>query len=297
MRYGFARGSGGVRGARHRHGNRRHERRGATGRRTPRHRPPGPEDGRHRRSDQRRMGRLRRYAGRLGPAAEVDTVRVLVIEDDDPLRALVRRGLSEDGYIVDALPDGRDCDEYLAAANYDAVVLDLNLPREDGLSILRRIRGAGNHVPVLILTARDGAADVVAGLDAGADDYLRKPFVFDELGARLRSLARRPPNRIDTILKMGDLTFDAQTRQAHRGERDLMLTAKESLFLEVLMRSPGRTVTRRMLEDRLWDRDSDRASNVLDVYARRLRNKLTENGEPQLLHTLRGLGYRLEHSY
>jgi len=221
-------------------------------------------------------------------------VRVLVIEDDEPLRALVRRGLSEDGYVVDSLPDGRDCDEYLAAANYDALVLDLNLPREDGLSILRRLRAAGNHVPVLILTARDGAADVVAGLDAGADDYLRKPFAFDELGARLRSLARRPPNRIDTTLKMGDLTFDAETRQAHRGERDLMLTAKESLFLETLLRNAGRTVTRRMLEDRLWDRDSDRVSNVLDVYARRLRKKLTENGEPQLLHTLRGLGYRLE---
>ncbi len=221
-------------------------------------------------------------------------MRILVIEDDEPLRALVRRGLSEDGYIVDALADGRDCDEYLAAASYDALVLDLNLPREDGLSILRRIRAAGNHVPVLILTARDGAADVVAGLDAGADDYLRKPFAFDELGARLRSLARRPPNRIDTLLKMGDLAFDADTRQAHRGERDLMLTAKESLFLEVLMRNPGRTVTRRMLEDRLWDRDSERVSNVLDVYARRLRKKLTEDGEPQLLHTLRGLGYRLE---
>jgi DNA-binding response OmpR family regulator len=227
----------------------------------------------------------------------VDTVRVLVIEDDEPLRALLRRGLTEDGYIVDALEDGRDCDEYLAAAGYDALVLDLNLPREDGLAILRRIRAAGNHLPVLILTARDGASDVVAGLDAGADDYLRKPFAFDELEARLRSLARRPPNRVDAILKMGDLTFDAETRQARRGERDLMLTAKESLFLEALMRNAGRTVTRRTLEDRLWDRDSDRVSNVLDVYARRLRKKLTENGEPQLLHTLRGLGYRLEIPY
>lgn len=224
-------------------------------------------------------------------------MRVLLIEDDEPLRTLLRRGLSEDGYVVDALPDGRDCDEYLAAASYDAFVLDLNLPREDGLSILRRIRAAGNHLPVLILTARDGASDVVAGLDAGADDYLRKPFAFDELEARLRSLARRPPNRVDAILKSGDLTFDAETRQARRGERDLMLTAKESLFLEVLMRNAGRTVTRRMLEDRLWDRDSDRVSNVLDVYARRLRKKLTENGEPQLLQTLRGLGYRLETSY
>jgi len=221
------------------------------------------------------------------------SVRILVIEDDEPLRALLRRGLCEDGYVVDALADGRHCDDYFAGTHYDAMVLDLNLPGEDGLSILRRMRATGHQIPVLILTARDGGADVVAGLDAGADDYLRKPFAFDELEARLRSLARRPPNRIVATLKLGDLVFDSETRQAHRGERDLLLTAKESLFLEVLMRYAGRTVTRRMLEDRLWDRDSDRVSNVLDVYARRLRKKLTEKGEPQLLHTLRGLGYRL----
>jgi DNA-binding response OmpR family regulator len=221
-------------------------------------------------------------------------VRILIIEDDEPLRALLRRGLCEDGYIVDALSDGRDCDEYLAGTHYDAMVLDLNLPLEDGLSILQRVRAQGHQLPVLILTARDGPSDVVAGLDAGADDYLRKPFAFDELEARLRSLARRPPNRIDTILKVGDLVFDSETRQAHRAGRDLLLTAKESLFLEVLMRNAGRTVTRRMLEDRLWDRESDRVSNVLDVYAGRLRKKLTERGEPQLLHTLRGLGYRLD---
>jgi DNA-binding response OmpR family regulator len=157
-------------------------------------------------------------------------VRILVIEDDGPLRALLRRGLCEDGNVV----------------------------------------------------------------DAGADDYLRKPFAFDELEARLRSLARRPPNWIDTVLQVGDLVFDSETRQAVRGRRDLFLTAKEGLFLEVLMRNAGRTVTRRMLEDRLWDRESERISNVLDVYARRLRKKLTEQGEPQVLHTLRGLGYRLE---
>jgi DNA-binding response OmpR family regulator len=224
----------------------------------------------------------------------MDSVRVLVVEDDDPLRALLRRGLSEDGYVVDALPDGRDCAEYLAVVPYDAMVLDLNLPEEDGLSILRRIRAGGHHVPVLILTARDGASDVVAGLDAGADDYLRKPFAFDELEARLRSLSRRPPNRVENVLKHGDVVFDCETRQATRGARDLRLTVKEALFLEVLMRNPGRTVTRRMLEDRLWDRESDWRSNVLDVYARRLRAKLSKNGEPQLLQTMRGLGYRLE---
>ena len=207
---------------------------------------------------------------------------------------MLRRGLSEDGYVVDALPDGRDCDEYLSGAPYDALVLDLNLPGEDGLSVLRRLRARGHQVPVLILTARDGAGDVVEGLDAGADDYLRKPFSFDELEARLRSLSRRPPRRLESVLRVGDVTFDTVTRQAHRNGRDLQLTAKEALFLEILMQNAGHTVTRRMLEDRLWDRESDRASNVLDVYARRLRNKLAVDGEARLLHTLRGLGYRLE---
>lgn len=221
-------------------------------------------------------------------------MRILVIEDDAPLRALLRRGLSEDGHVVDALADGRDCTDYLDGAQYDAMVLDLNLPYEDGISVLRRLRAGGYRLPVLILTARDTGRDVVAGLDAGADDYLRKPFAFDELEARLRSLARRPVNWMENVLQLGDLVFDAQTRQAHRGERDLLLTAKEGLFLELLMRNAGRTVTRRMLEERLWDRESERGSNVLDVYARRLRKKLTECGEPQLLHTLRGLGYRLE---
>jgi DNA-binding response OmpR family regulator len=220
-------------------------------------------------------------------------VRILIVEDDEPLRTLLARGLREDGYVVDALADGRECDDYLAGAHYDVMVLDLNLPGENGLSILRRVRAKGRHVPVLILTARDTAADVVAGLDAGADDYLRKPFAFDELEARLRSLARRSPAWVDGVLEFADLIFDSETRQAYRAGRDLLLTAKEGLFLEILMRNAGRTVTRRMLEDRMWDRQSDRGSNVLDVYAGRLRKKLTEQGEPQLLHTLRGLGYRL----
>jgi DNA-binding response OmpR family regulator len=174
------------------------------------------------------------------------------------------------------------------------MVLDLNLPHEDGLSVLRRVRAGGQRVPVLILTARDGASDVVSGLDAGADDYLRKPFAFDELEARLRSLGRRSIAWVESILHVGDVVFDVETRQALRGKRDLRLTAKEALFLEILMRNAGRIVTRRMLETRLWDHQSERSSNVLDVYARRLRKKLTECGETQMLHTLRGLGYRLE---
>ncbi len=220
-------------------------------------------------------------------------MRILVVEDDDPLRALLQRGLSEEGHVVDALPDGRQCHAYLTSSPYDAVVLDLNLPHQDGLTLLRRLRDGGETTPVLVLTARDGTGDVVAGLDAGADDYLRKPFAFDELEARLRSLSRRPPSWTGDVLHAGDVVFDCTTRQARRGQRDLMLTAKEGIFLEIVMRNAGRIVTRRTLEDRLWDRASDPGSNVLDVYARRLRNKLTAGGEPPLLQTIRGLGFRL----
>ncbi|MEO6834707.1 MAG: response regulator transcription factor [Candidatus Tumulicola sp.] len=219
-------------------------------------------------------------------------MRILVIEDDEPLRALLQRGLSEGGHVVDGLPDGRQCDAYLTSTPYDAVVLDLNLPLEDGLTLLRRLRGGGEVTPVLVLTARDGIDDVVAGLDAGADDYLRKPFAFDELEARLRSLSRRPPSWSGDELRVDDIVFDCATRQARRGDRDLLLTSKEGIFLEVLMRNVGRIVTRRTLEDRLWDRESDRRSNVLDVYARRLRNKLSAGGEVQRLQTIRGLGFR-----
>ena len=227
-------------------------------------------------------------------ARRYPTLRILVIEDDRPLRALLRRGLGEDGHVVDALEDGRDCDEYIRSSHYDAVVLDLNLPVDDGLTVLRRMRANGHRLPVLILTARDGSDDVVAGLDAGADDYLRKPFRFDELEARLRSLARRPASWAEHVMRVGDVTFDTTTREARRGNRELHLTVKEATFLEILMRNAGRTVTRRTLEDRLWDRERDRSSNLLDVYARRLRNKLAEGGEPQIMHTQRGLGYRLQ---
>lgn len=220
-------------------------------------------------------------------------MRILVIEDDDPLRALLQRGLSEEGHVVDALPDGSQTHAYLTSTAYDAVVLDLNLPDEDGLALLQRLRAAGETTPVLVLTAREATRDVVAGLDAGADDYLRKPFAFDELEARLRSLSRRPPSWMADVLRVADVVFDCSGRQARRGDRDLMLTTKETIFLETVMRNSGQIVTRRVLEDRLWDRQSDRGSNVLDVYARRLRNKLSAGGEPQLLQTIRGIGFRL----
>ncbi|MDQ2865930.1 MAG: response regulator transcription factor [Candidatus Eremiobacteraeota bacterium] len=221
-------------------------------------------------------------------------MRILIVEDDGPLRALIQRGLSEDGHVVDALGDGTEMQSYVRATAYDAIVLDLNLPGEDGLSILRRLRESDMTVPTLVLTARDAVEDVIAGLDAGADDYLRKPFAFRELEARLRSLARRPPSYESSVLRVADVEFDAVSRTATRAGRVLALTAKEGAFLEILMQNAGHIVTRRALEDRLWDKESDRISNVLDVYARRVRLKLAEAGEPGLLQTVRGIGYRLE---
>ncbi|HUA08220.1 MAG TPA: response regulator transcription factor [Candidatus Acidoferrales bacterium] len=220
-------------------------------------------------------------------------MRVLVVEDDSALRRLIVRGLQEDGHIADGLPDGRDCAEYLSATAYDVAVLDINLPYRDGLSVLRDVRKRAIRTPVLLLTARVDARDVVDGLDSGADDYLRKPFSLDELHARLRSLTRRPGTWSEDVLRCGDLVFDRRSREAHRGNRPLELTSKEIALLEALLRNAGRTVTREALFDAVWDRAADPASNVLDVYARRLRMKLCASGEPALLHTVRGIGFRL----
>lgn len=220
-------------------------------------------------------------------------MRILIVEDDKPLSALLVRGLSEDGHIVDTLADGREVAAYLNATQYDVLILDLNLPGEDGLEILRQVRSQNIRTATLILTARDTTEDVIAGLDAGADDYLRKPFHFAELEARLRSLGRRPHAYNDATLRVEDLEFDSISRTAKRGARTLTLTAKEAAFLEVLMRNAGRVVTRRTLEQLLWDHQTETVSNVLDVHARRLRMKIVEKGEPQLLQTVRGIGYRL----
>ncbi len=220
-------------------------------------------------------------------------MRVLIVEDDASLRHLIARGLREEGHVADALADGRECAEYLSATAYDVLILDLNLPHRDGILVLRELRARGISTPVLLLTARVDARDVVNGLDAGADDYLRKPFALDELHARLRSLTRRPQPWTEDLLSCGDLAFNRRTREAHRGNRALDLTSKEIAMLETLLRNAGHTVTREALVNAIWDRNADPESNVLDVYARRLRLKLSANGEPQLLHTIRGIGFKL----
>jgi DNA-binding response OmpR family regulator len=221
-------------------------------------------------------------------------VRLLIVEDDLRLCDVVRRGLTEQGHVVDAAHDGVAGQECAAGGEYDAVILDVQLPRRDGLSVVRSLRLLGKRTPVLILTSRDGAEDVIEGLDAGADDYLRKPFVFGELEARLRSITRRGGAEIPcNELLVHDLSFDLSSRRASRRGRDIVLTRREMAFLEYLMRNANRVVTRRMLEDAMFDRESDVTSNVVDVYISRLRAKITAGDEKQLLHTVRGVGYRL----
>ncbi|HEY5258522.1 MAG TPA: response regulator transcription factor [Candidatus Baltobacteraceae bacterium] len=219
-------------------------------------------------------------------------MRLLVIEDDPALRDVVRRGLTEQGHVVDTADDGCDGEALALTADYDAIVLDWNLPGKDGISLVRSLRETGASTPVLMLTSRDLPADAIEGLNAGVDDYLRKPFVFGELEARLRSITRRSAAIPSDELRVGDVVFDRATRRATRAGRRIDLTARETSFLEYFMRNAESIVSRRMLEDALWERDAGVESNVVDVYVRRLRAKLTAPGESPVLHTIRGAGYR-----
>ena len=219
-------------------------------------------------------------------------MKILIVEDDPRLLDVLRRGLAETGHVVDVEVDGEAGEATARAGAFDALVLDVMLPRRDGVAVARNLRVAGVSTPIVMLTARDTTDDAIAGLDAGADDYLRKPFSFAELEARLRAVVRRPAAVASDRLVCGDLVFDLRSREARRGEREISLTAREAAFLEYFMRNAGMLVTRPMLEDALWERDRDTSSNVIDVYVRRLRAKLGVAGEPPLISTVRGAGYR-----
>ena len=219
-------------------------------------------------------------------------MKVLIVEDDARLAELVRRALVEGGHVVDVENDGEAGRAVAHGGEYDAIVLDLMLPTKDGLTVARELRADGVRTPILMLTAKDAVDDRVSGLDAGADDYLCKPFVFRELEARLRSITRREPQPLRQALQVDDLVMDLATRRVRRGQRDVPLTARETAFLEYLMRNEGLLVTRTMLENALWERDRMTASNLIEVYIRRLRAKLGAAGEPPLIHTVRGAGYR-----
>ena len=219
-------------------------------------------------------------------------MKVLIIEDDVRLADIVRRGLVEGGHVVDVEGDGETGRAMAQGADYDAIVLDVMLPTKDGLTVARELRSEGVHTPILMLTAKDAVDDRVVGLDAGADDYLCKPFVFRELEARLRSITRREAHPMRQTLEVGDLVMDLSTRRVRRGAREVSLTARETAFLEYLMRNEGLLITRTMLENALWERDRTTASNLIEVYIRRLRAKLGAAGEAPLIHTVRGAGYR-----
>jgi two-component system copper resistance phosphate regulon response regulator CusR len=219
-------------------------------------------------------------------------VRILLAEDDDQLRNTILRGLQERSFAVDAVADGEDALVHAATHVYDAMVLDVLMPRRDGIALCRELRGRGIHTPILLLTARDSVDDRITGLDAGADDYLTKPFAFGELLARLRALLRRRGDLVPTMIAVGDLEIDTRRQEARRDGRRVPLTAREYAFLEYLARHAGQIVSRAAIAAHVWDENHDPAANLIDVYVSRLRRKIDAGAAP-LIHTRRGAGVLL----
>jgi two-component system, OmpR family, response regulator len=220
-------------------------------------------------------------------------MRVLIVEDELKMASLVRRGLAEEGHAADVAATGEDALWMAEAHPYDAIVLDVMLPGRDGFETCRELRNAGVWAPVLMLTARDSVGDRVSGLDAGADDYLTKPFSFAELLARLRAVTRRPPLERPAVLEVGDLRLDPATREVWRGDSEIRLSAKEFALLEAFMRRPGEVLSRLHLLDHAWDYAYENRSNVVDVYVRYLREKIDRPFGRSSIETVRGVGYRL----
>ncbi len=219
----------------------------------------------------------------------------MVVDDEPAVRSSIERALKLEGYEVVTAPDGSEALRELAIAPPDAIVLDVLMPEVDGLEVCRRMRGAGDRTPVLMLTARDAISDRVDGLDAGADDYLVKPFALEELLARLRALMRRadPTASDSTLLEFEDLTLDPATRDVKRGGRDIELTKTEFSLLELFLNHPRQVLSRTQIFEAVWDYDFGPSSNALEVYVGYLRRKTESNGEPRLIQTIRGVGYTL----
>ena len=220
-------------------------------------------------------------------------VRILIIEDEKKIADFIKRGLKEEGYAVDTARDGEE-GLFLATTNeYDAIVLDLMLPKMDGLSLCRRVREKDVSTPLIMLTAKDRVEDKVTGLDSGADDYLTKPFAFEELLARIRALLRKKDSRAAAQLQIADLELDLLTHKVTRQDKEISLTSKEFALLEYLMRNKGRVVTRTMISEHVWDINFDTDTNVIDVYINYVRNKIDHGYKKKLIHTIRGRGYIL----
>lgn len=220
-------------------------------------------------------------------------MRVLVVEDERRIAEFIHKGLTEAGYAVDMAADGEEALDWTSVAEYDLIVLDVMLPKLDGIEVARTLRARQVATPILMLTARDAIEDRVVGLDCGADDYLVKPFAFAELLARLRALSRREPAAVNSVLQVGDLTLDTTTREASRQGQVIELTTKEYGLLEYLMRHPNQVLTRTMIAEHVWNYDFDNATNVIDVHIRYLRRKVDDPFDRPLIQTVRGAGYRI----
>lgn len=223
-------------------------------------------------------------------------MRILIAEDDTPLASFLRKGLEAEHYAVDVAADGEAARDLAVTYEYDLLLLDLNLPKRDGLSVLQDVRAAKGAVPILILTGRSRVEDRVAALDQGADDYVVKPFSFSELSARVRALMRRGKLPQQTTLQVDDLVLDRVERRVERGGARVELTSKEFALLEYLMRNSGRCITRAMIIEHVWNISFDTSTNVVDVYINYLRKKIDEQATRKLIHTVRGVGYILSHN-
>lgn len=221
-------------------------------------------------------------------------MRILIVEDDPSLHKIISRRLKEEGYAVDDCYDGEEGLDYLLSEDYDLVILDWMLPKRDGISLLTEYRHRKNNTPVLMLTAKDAIADRVEGLDAGADDYLTKPFAYDELSARVRALLRRNSEEKQNVIKLADLCMDLPAHRVTRGEKEIILTSKEFALLEYLLRNQEVILTRSQIADHVWDYGFDYDSNIVDVYIRYLRNKIDKGFDRPLIHTVRGYGYTIK---
>jgi len=218
-------------------------------------------------------------------------MKILVVEDEERVAQFIQKGLKEEGHAVDVSHDGEDGDFLAEVNDYDLILLDVMLPKKNGISVCRAIRERGSVTPVLMLTARDSVEDRVRGLDAGADDYLVKPFAFEELLARVRALLRRRSDSKTPTLQLADLELDPMSRQVSRAGKPIRLTTKEYALLEYLMRNPGKVLSRTLIGEHVWDMNFDPESNVIDVYISHLRNKIDKGHKVSLVHTMRGQGY------
>ena len=221
-------------------------------------------------------------------------MRILVVEDEKKVSSFIKQGLEEEGYAVDWAADGREGALLALDGVHDLIILDLNLPKKDGIQVLREIRQAKMATPVQLLTVRAMIEDKVLGLDTGADDYLTKPFSFQELLARARALLRRRAAAQPVVLQVADLTLDPARRQVRRGEEKIDLSTKEFALLDYFMRNVGRVLTRTMIAEHVWNYDFDTETNIIDVYVNFLRKKIDADREPKLIHTVRGVGYVMQ---